>query len=138
MSLSLDYLTNGCEGTGGYSDIAPNATVTIKNQAGEIIATGSLDDGKWTGRYSSQADTAIAEMLALNGGRMTASEVLGTLAVDYNLEQTKRPWCAFRFTIPDLPAATFYQIAVGHRDPTTYSTAQMNQSNWAVVLTLGP
>lgn len=34
-----------CVGTGGYSDIGVGTQVTVKNEAGLIIATGSLEEG---------------------------------------------------------------------------------------------
>lgn len=34
-----------CRGSGGYSDLTAGAPVTIKNESGAIIATGSLDAG---------------------------------------------------------------------------------------------
>lgn len=34
----------------GYSDLAPGAGVTVKNEKGEIIATGSLRAGRWVTR----------------------------------------------------------------------------------------
>ena len=36
---------NKCHGTGGYDDLQQGASVTVKNEAGSIIATTSLDDG---------------------------------------------------------------------------------------------
>jgi hypothetical protein len=36
-----------CHGAGGYDDIAAGTQVTIKDQAGAIIATGALDGGTW-------------------------------------------------------------------------------------------
>jgi hypothetical protein len=40
-----------CDGgdvSSGYGDIRPGAGVTVKNEAGEIIATGSVTEGAWT------------------------------------------------------------------------------------------
>lgn len=34
-----------CEGTGGYSDLAPGASVTIHDASGKVIATGTLGKG---------------------------------------------------------------------------------------------
>jgi hypothetical protein len=53
-SLTLDdedtYEAN-CFGTGGYDDIHVGATVTIKDGAGTIIATGELGPGGKIGAY---------------------------------------------------------------------------------------
>lgn len=35
-----------CTGIGGYRDIAPNAQVTVKDQAGELLAVGNLGAGE--------------------------------------------------------------------------------------------
>jgi len=36
---------NACSGSGGYADLTAGAPVTIKNESGAIIATGTLDAG---------------------------------------------------------------------------------------------
>lgn len=36
----------GCEGQGGYSDIGPGTSVTIKNGGGEVLGAGELGEGK--------------------------------------------------------------------------------------------
>lgn len=38
-----------CGGTGGYSDMQPGAGIQVSNQAGTILATGSLGSGTTTG-----------------------------------------------------------------------------------------
>jgi hypothetical protein len=35
-----------CLGTGGYSDIGPGTSVTVRDETGKTVATGSLDDGR--------------------------------------------------------------------------------------------
>jgi len=35
----------GCEGTGGYSDLTPGATVTVQDADGTIVAVGSVSVG---------------------------------------------------------------------------------------------
>ncbi|WP_331740519.1 hypothetical protein OG613_46475 (plasmid) [Streptomyces sp. NBC_00015] len=37
---------SGCEGTGGYDDIAEGASVTVYGADGDVIATGSLGDSE--------------------------------------------------------------------------------------------
>jgi hypothetical protein len=37
---------SGCSGKDGYSDLAPGAPVTVKDESGKLIGTGSLDAGK--------------------------------------------------------------------------------------------
>jgi hypothetical protein len=34
-----------CSGTGGYSDLTGGGAVTVKNESGTVIGTGSLDQG---------------------------------------------------------------------------------------------
>lgn len=41
-----DTAQNICTGTGGYSDIASGASVTVENQSGTIIGTGTLGPGR--------------------------------------------------------------------------------------------
>jgi hypothetical protein len=35
-----------CQGTGGYDDIGPGSPVTIRNGAGEVVATSKLGEGQ--------------------------------------------------------------------------------------------
>lgn len=44
--------------------------------------------------------------------------------------------CAFAFTVPNVPRATFYSVAVGHRGELTYSFAEMVSNGWVVAFTL--
>ncbi|MEJ7765634.1 MAG: hypothetical protein WKF86_09075 [Acidimicrobiales bacterium] len=39
----------GCYGAGGYSDIGTGTAVTVKNEAGTLIASGSLRQGNTSG-----------------------------------------------------------------------------------------
>lgn len=39
---------SGCYGRGGYDDIRGGARVTVKNEKGTLIGTGSLESGTWT------------------------------------------------------------------------------------------
>ena len=42
----FDYdVGDSCSGSGGYSDIAQGAPVTVKNQSGTVIGSGSLGPG---------------------------------------------------------------------------------------------
>jgi hypothetical protein len=45
---SITTIANGCEGTGGYSDIRPGAGVTLKDGDGKVLATSFLDSGSGT------------------------------------------------------------------------------------------
>lgn len=43
--------TGPCAGTGGYSDIGSGTSVTVYDAAGQVIATGALQEGKRVGLY---------------------------------------------------------------------------------------
>ena len=47
LTTSSDITRSGghCSGTGGYSDLTAGGAVTVKNESGTVIATGSLDQG---------------------------------------------------------------------------------------------
>lgn len=96
-----------CRGSGGYSDIVPGMPVTVKDQAGTIIATGAAN-------FDGSAPTAT----------WTAS--LGVV----NL-------CDLKFEIDNLPVATFYSIEVGHRGALSFSAADLAAAGWHVDFTLG-
>jgi hypothetical protein len=44
-SSGISRSGSNCSGTGGYSDLTEGAAVTVKNESGTVIATGSLDEG---------------------------------------------------------------------------------------------
>lgn len=44
-SASILPLSTGCKGIGGYSDMDRGAPVTVKDEAGTIVATGTLGHG---------------------------------------------------------------------------------------------
>jgi hypothetical protein len=50
---------------------------------------------------------------------------------------TATSYCAFSFSLDNVPEVPFYSIEVGHRGAITYSLAQMTAANWTVSLTLG-
>jgi hypothetical protein len=43
-----DSAANGCVGTGGYNDIRPGVSVTVRDGGGDTIATGALGSGEVT------------------------------------------------------------------------------------------
>ncbi|MFF4318852.1 hypothetical protein [Streptomyces sp. NPDC001568] len=45
----LSLTDNGCAGKGGYKDIRTGTSVTVYDDAGKVVATGSLGDGTRTG-----------------------------------------------------------------------------------------
>jgi len=40
---------NGCQGSGGYSDIGPGTPVTVRNGSGDLLASESLGSGSAVG-----------------------------------------------------------------------------------------
>lgn len=46
-----ESIVGGCEGTGGYDDISYGTSVTVRDGAGEILATGSLEAGEDLGLW---------------------------------------------------------------------------------------
>jgi hypothetical protein len=58
-SPSIGGTDGNCYGTGGYSDMAEGADVTVKDGAGKILATGSLGGG--TGSISNFASSCSFE-----------------------------------------------------------------------------
>lgn len=51
----------GSDVSAGYDDIRPGTGVTVRNESGDIIATGRLDEGSWTG-YSCAFEFAIPDV----------------------------------------------------------------------------
>jgi hypothetical protein len=43
----LDFNHQACAGSGGYGDIVAGAAVTVYDDAGKVVATGSLGPGKY-------------------------------------------------------------------------------------------
>lgn len=44
--LDSDTASNDCVGTGGYNDIAPGVSVTVRDGSGSTLATGRLGEGE--------------------------------------------------------------------------------------------
>ncbi|MFD5899126.1 hypothetical protein [Streptomyces sp. NPDC060366] len=52
----------GCEGTGGFDDIAMGTSVTVYDAAGTIIATDSLVLSEWDGAGSCTFDISVSDV----------------------------------------------------------------------------
>jgi hypothetical protein len=110
-TLALNYAgglafdDHDCVGVEGYDDISAGAAVTVTNQSGTIVGTGSLSSG-------------------------TGSQPIDSGYDDDNAI------CTFRFTVA-VPKATFYKIAVSHRDGVTFSYDKLASSDWTAALSLG-
>lgn len=85
-----------CWGIGGYDDLVPGGTVTVRDAEGVIVGTGTLGDG--------------------------ARNVYD---------------CTFPFTVADVPASSFYTVAITHRDPITYKATDISAAGWQVAIGVG-
>lgn len=51
----------GADISAGYDDLAPGAGVTVKDESGDIIATGVITEGEWT-RFSCALRFTVADV----------------------------------------------------------------------------
>lgn len=72
----VDTIGGGCQGTGGYSDIASDRSiVTVKNESGTILATATLTNGIGSGficRLSFTVKVPTAKFYSVEVGRRGA------------------------------------------------------------------
>ena len=119
-TLVIDELIYGvedqfCSGENGYDDIESGKQILVKNNKGEILATGELGQGKGV-------KTGIGE-----GLEQTAIEAgLGTPLK-----------CQFPITIENVPQVDFYTIEIGRRGGMTYAAKELQQKGWKIQLRLG-
>jgi hypothetical protein len=103
-----------CVAGSGFYDIDDTAEVTVKNQSGDIIATGMLRSGH------------------------TNVEVIGIKVDSSGLgEKVVGAQCVFDFTVPDVPRAKFYTIEIGRRQGPTFSYSEIAAVGWRPGLVLG-
>src|SRR3569832_507388 len=104
-----------CSGENGYDDIEGGRQILVKNNKGEILATGELGQGEGV-------KTGIGEKL-----EQTAIEAgLGTPLK-----------CQFPITIENVPQVDFYTIEIGRRGGMTYTAKDLQQKGWKIELRLG-
>jgi hypothetical protein len=104
-----------CSGENGYDDIHSGRQILVKNNKGEILATGELGQGKGV-------KTDFSEKL-----EQTATEAgLGTPLM-----------CQFPITIENVPQADFYTFEIGRRGGMTYTAKELQQKGWKIELRLG-
>lgn len=98
-----------CRGAGGYEDLGEGTQVVVRNESGEVIATG-----------------------ALGAGSLPLSE-------DNSPTTTSYDWspCTFPIEVTDVPDAEFYTVEVSHRGGLTYSAAELEGLDWQPQLTIG-
>jgi hypothetical protein len=100
-----------CFGEGGSSDINEGADVTVRNEAGETIALGSLGLGHLEEAFPGGSDR----------------DKYGAFGLA----------CVFPLEVNGVPDARFYSVEVSHRGETSYSRDEMEANSWTVELSLG-
>lgn len=100
-----------CQGSGGYSDMRPGASVVVMDGTGTTLATGTLLKGEVDEERSQRLPIRRAD-----------------------------PWiritCVLPLTVSDIPHAQFYEVEVGRRGGLTYSFKEMEAQDWTVELVL--
>jgi hypothetical protein len=112
-----------CAAPTGYDDIKAGLQVVVKNAAGEIVGSGTLQESTSTAKPLNEEqqrglqDPQVAAHLA---GRVPIS-------------------CSFPFEVEGIPKSDFYTVQVGNDDrgSLTFKFDQLEQQDWKVVLTLG-
>jgi hypothetical protein len=103
-----------CVTDGGYTDIRLGAQVTVKDEAGNVIALGKVD-----------------------AGRTTKLQTLPTFDPDTALteDQAKATECSFGFSATAVPEGKqFYAVEIARRGEVRYQRADLSKS---LDLTLG-
>lgn len=104
-----------CSGENGYEDIKAGKQILVKNNKGEILGTGELDQGK--------------------GVKTLLSEELEQKAIEAGLGTPLM--CKFPITIENVPQADFYTFEIGRRGGITYTAKQLEQQDWKIEFRLG-
>jgi hypothetical protein len=123
------FVSKGCSGYDGYSDIVIGASVTIRNGSGTIIATTTLSGCRFT---NVRTDTFPA-IPGVEGIPGVMDPIPGTPATT---EQSG--FMAFDFTASDVPDSDFYTVEVSHRGQISFSKADLERAGWVAQLSLGP
>lgn len=111
-----------CSGTGGYSDFGPGMNVTVRNGAGEIVASGQTE-GLDAENF---LDTDASEESESGDGspREVAEQMFDLLG------------CTVVFEV-EVPTEDFYIIEAGRRGELSYSRGELEELDWNVSLSLG-
>lgn len=113
-----------CTGTGGYDDFGAGMDVTIRDEDGTIVGSGTtrnltVDDQTVT--TDPEADLSPLESAAMGAEMLPFME--GTA-------------CVIWFDVP-VEGADFYEVSVGSRGEMTYSRDELEDIEWHVDLSLG-
>jgi hypothetical protein len=104
-----------CSGENGYGDIESGIQILVKNNKGEILATGQLGLGQLV-------KTPVHEIFQ----DIANESELGTPLT-----------CQFPIDIENIPKADFYTFEIGRRGGITYTAKQLQQQSWKIKLSLG-
>jgi hypothetical protein len=78
-----------CSGTGGYSDLTAGGAVTVKNESGTVIATGSLDQGVSDATYPTVVCHFSFTISNLPDAKFYSIEVTHRGTLTYSRDQLK-------------------------------------------------
>lgn len=110
VSFSLDDFmgrSTCAGGAGGYGDIGPGTDVVVKDNANNIIGKAQLGDGP-----------SVPMSKAVN--------------------QSGVGGCIWSTTVKGVPTGKdFYQVSVGRRGTSTYTSKDLDASKWSIDLKLG-
>lgn len=113
-----------CAGDGGFNDIGPGTTVTVRDGAGEVVGTSELQ------LSDSEADL-IERLTADSVAAGTADEAEVRELVDTG---SSGFLCPLHFDV-DVRDVEFYQLTIGRRD-VTISRADLEDQDWRMTSTL--
>lgn len=131
-ALAAMVLLPGC-GSNGHEI---TGTMTIIGNGGDLdwtdLAVGEECEGD--GGYDDIAGGAQVQVSDESGTTIgTAQLETGEIT---DLYQGEIPTCTWRFTVPDVGDAKFYEVEVSHRGGIKYSQEEMEKSDWKVELSL--
>jgi hypothetical protein len=96
-----------CRGTGAYADLRSGVTVTVSDQAGNQLGTGTL--------RARPAPTG-------SDGTISAAE---------------RRRCVWSFDVPNLDARDSYSVAIASRGAVVYTRKELEDAGWTIRISLG-
>lgn len=130
-NTSFEGSWDSCRGTGGYDDLRPGASVTIRDDANNIVGTANLE---------SVGSDMLADLVEMNDasgwydtdGSPTESDISDFLkdSVDTGFS------CVFYFE-SDIKDRDFYEVEVSSRGALSYSKEELKDRGNIVVLSLG-
>ncbi|MGI9051942.1 MAG: hypothetical protein ACR2HQ_04730 [Ilumatobacteraceae bacterium] len=145
LQAEEDDVTGGwssCSGQGGYNDFKPGMNVTVRDQAGTIVGSGSAraltENDQQSGRPELIAAATFAESVQEADVATGATCVLA-FSLDVNKAErrvggVRRRCCAVG--VVSVPVE-FYAVEIGSRSELTYSLTDLEAQNWWVELSLG-